>query len=307
MNFLSLLAPGWNDLWLLPRPLLAVVLGLLGALYGSFLNVVIWRLPRGESLWRHSSRCPHCARPVRAWQNIPVLSWLLLRGRCAGCRGPIALRYPLVELSGAFLMALPLWLRPVWVQPATPWMATPWVLFEGAIFGLLLALALIDYDHRLLPDDLTLLLLAAGVLSFVYARPGGPGGQMMGWGLFCGLALPLIMRWLASAALGREALGLGDVKLLAALGALYGPLPLLIILLFASLAGILFWLGFYFWYPAHWRRRRISLGLPAEGSGLSAARRRARGFFIPFGTCIAAAVPPALYFAPLFWRGWLAG
>ena len=297
MNFAPSLAPGWDALWQLPRPLFALVLGLFGALYGSFLNVVIWRLPRGESLWRRGSHCRHCARPVRAWENLPVVSWLLLRGRCAGCRGSISSRYPLVELGGAFLMALPLWLRP----------QTPWVLFEGALFGLLLALALIDYDHRLLPDDLTLLLLAAGALSFVYARPGGPGGPQMGWGLFCGLAIPLLMRWLASAALGREALGLGDVKLLAALGALYGPLILLVILLFASLAGIVFWLGFFSWYPGHWRRKRLVLGLSADAKGFSAARRRARGFFIPFGTCIAAAVPPALFAAPLLWRGWLAG
>ena len=197
-------------------------------------------------------------------------------------------------------MALPLWLWPLRPQ-------TPWLLFEGAVFGILLALALIDYDHRLLPDDLTLPLLAAGALAYAYGRPGGPGGPMMGWGLFCGLATPLLMRWLAGAALGREALGLGDVKLLAALGALYGPLPLLIILLFASLAGILFWVGFYFWYPARWRRRRVALSLPVSAGGVHAARHRARGFFIPFGTCIAAAVPPALFFAPLLWRGWLAG
>lgn len=286
-------------LWQLPRPALALVLALFGAMVGSFMNVVAWRLPRERSLWRRGSACPRCDRPIRWFENIPLLSWLALRGRCAGCRGAISARYPLVETGCALLFA--------WGAFRLP--ASPWLLFEGAVFSLLLALALIDADWRLLPDDLTLALLAAGTLA--YNRPGGPAylrlgippGPLMGYGLSLGLLLPLLLRWLYAALRGREGLGLGDVKLLAALGALYGPFPLLLIVLFSALAGILSGIAFALWYAADWRRRRLARGLPADGRSRAAARLRAlRHFPLPYGTLIAAAAPFALALAPRLLR-----
>src|SRR5687767_6697665 len=123
----------------------AVLAGILGAIVGSFLNVVAYRLPRGESLAHPPSRCPNCEAPVKPYDNIPVLSWLLLRGRCRNCKEPISVRYPLVEAGTALLCAL------VVVAKGADGDAV-----IGIVFVLLLVpITLIDLEHRIIPNKIT--------------------------------------------------------------------------------------------------------------------------------------------------------
>jgi len=230
---------------------LAVVL--LSLLVGSFLNVVILRFPimlfrswkkdleeMPESLPEHpaladlskpfnllkpDSHCPKCHAPVRAWQNIPVISWLLLRGKCAGCGTAIGLRYPAVEIVTA-LMSVTLLLVFPWGWPLAAMLVFTW---------LLIAMSVIDIDHQILPDDMTLSLLWLGLLinsqglftdleSAVY---GAVAGYLSLWSVY----------WLFKLLTGKEGMGYGDFKLLAALGAWLGIQNILLIVLLSSVVG----------------------------------------------------------------------
>lgn len=192
-----------------------------GACFGSFLNVVIHRLPREQSLLRPRSRCPRCAAPIRWFDNVPVLSWLLLRGRCRACRARISARYPLVELAMAALAAA-LWLR---------WPGRPlWAAAAALAAGALLAVALIDWDTFLIPDELSVGLALAGLLISPlnpYLDPG-PAGEWWRapWWSLRGALFGFAMGWGVAAVgelwLKQEAFGGGDVKLLAGIGAWTG-------------------------------------------------------------------------------------
>jgi leader peptidase (prepilin peptidase)/N-methyltransferase len=200
-----------------------------GAVVGSFLNVVIARVPAGESIVHPRSRCPSCRTPIAWWDNLPVLSWLALRGRCRTCRTRISWRYPLVEIlgGGAALVAVS--------RHGLSFAA----LAEFALAATLLALAFIDLDTWLLPHVITLPLLGAGlVLSGLHVTPaasilGSVTGAAAGW---TGFAL---VAFLGQRILKKEALGFGDVWLLASIGAWLGIAPLLPVVLLASLQGTL--------------------------------------------------------------------
>ena len=143
--------------------LVALGIFVFGACIGSFLNVVIYRLPLGMSVNEPKrSFCPHCNKPIRAQHNIPILGWIMLRGRCADCGARIALRYPLVEFLTAALM-LAVWL---FVTPGNPWLALPYFFFVA----ILVAATFIDFDHMIIPHELTWGGVAAGVL-FSFALP----------------------------------------------------------------------------------------------------------------------------------------
>jgi leader peptidase (prepilin peptidase) / N-methyltransferase len=197
-------------------PALLTFVGVLGLVAGSFLNVVIHRVPRAESVVRPGSRCPTCGVAVRAWQNVPVLGWLLLRGRCAGCRVRISVRYPLVELGTAALfvaLAAHFGLHP----------ALPAFLYLGAVA---VALAMIDIDVRRLPNVIVLPSYAVGAL--LLALPGDWGAVARGLAamalLYLGFAA---VRHGAGAYLrgrGHEggAMGGGDVKLAGLVGLYLG-------------------------------------------------------------------------------------
>lgn len=231
----------------IPWPLVLAA-GVIGLLVGSFLNVVIHRLPRMmERQWAAQcaelngtapegdapaepfnlavprSRCPHCGHAIAWHENIPVLSFLLLRGKCAGCKAPIGWRYPLVELATAALFA---W--SVWRFGLTP-TAGLWCLFSA----LLVALALIDWDTTLLPDDLTLPLLWAGLLGAASGWTGAALGDAV-WGAAAGYLALWLVYWAFKLATGKEGMGYGDFKLLAALGAWFGWQALVPIALMAS-------------------------------------------------------------------------
>ena len=219
---------------LVPEPLPTVFVALFALAIGSFLNVVIYRLPRGESLVAPRSRCPGCGTPIAAWQNVPVLSWLLLRGRCASCRARISVRYPLVELLTA-LLAVVLWRG---FGPGAAFaVAAPFALA-------MLVLFFTDYDHQLLPDPVTLGGFATG-MALAWWNPFLPGEPGWGrlWSALSGAALGAGVLWGIGAAYTRlrgvEAMGMGDVKMMAMVGAFAGPAGVLFTLFAASIAGAL--------------------------------------------------------------------
>jgi leader peptidase (prepilin peptidase)/N-methyltransferase len=239
---------------------LAAVAFVFGLIIGSFLNVVIHRLPRGESLVTPRSRCPHCQHAISALENIPVISYVVLRGRCRGCGAAISLRYPAVELLTACVFA-GIALR-YGADPMTPL----WCVFAAA----LIAAGVIDIDHRIIPDEISLggLVVALIAVPAVQAFAGEPLGAAVTWSL-AGAGLGGGLLWLVgfaharvSVAMGREfehwpgegesppkpssldywlwfpGLGFGDVKLLAMIGAVIGPIGVLETILVSSLAGL---------------------------------------------------------------------
>ncbi len=236
---------------LLSQPVvLVLVCFLLGLLVGSFLNVVVYRIPiMLERRWQAESRmllelpendqdktpfnlvvprsaCPHCHHLIRWYENIPVVSWLALRGRCSQCKEPISKRYPLVELAGAVVAAVCAWQLG----------ASAWLIALIIASWTLLALALIDFDTTLLPDSITLPLLWAGLLlaafhispvSLFDAVIGAAAGYLVLWSVY----------WLFKLLTGKEGMGFGDFKLLAALGAWLGWQYLPLVILLSSLVG----------------------------------------------------------------------
>ncbi|WP_280187384.1 prepilin peptidase [Delftia sp. PS-11] len=266
--------------------------GLLGLLVGSFLNVVIHRLPRMmEQQWQAEyaqwqqeqqaapaqpdaqpprlslsqprSRCPHCGHAIRWYENIPVLSYLALRGRCAQCHAAIGLRYPAVELACAALFAL----------CASRWGITPtgaaWCLFSAA----LLSLALIDWDTTLLPDDITLPLLWAGLLASALQWTSVPLADAV-WGAAAGYLSLWLVYWGFKLATGKEGMGYGDFKLFAALGAWFGWQALVPIILVSSVIGAV------------------------VGIALKINSRLREGGYVPFGPFLAGAGFAAMFFGP---------
>ncbi|MDD3483233.1 A24 family peptidase [Azovibrio restrictus] len=258
-----------------------ITLIVLGLLVGSFLNVVIHRLPkmmerdwlaqcaelRGESIAEGEtfnlstprSRCPHCGHQISALENIPVLSYLLLRGKCRSCHASITLRYPLIELGAALLSGYAAW------HFGPGWQAVGAAL----LLWTLLALAMIDMDTQLLPDSLTLPLLWLGLLfnleghftSLPEAVVGAMAGYLSLWSVY----------WLFKLATGKEGMGYGDFKLLAALGAWMGWTLLPSIILLSSLVGAL------------------------VGISLMVLAKHGRNIPIPFGPYLAAAGGIALF------------
>ena len=229
------------------QPGLSISLAVLGLVVGSFLNVVIYRLPKiMESQWQRDyaefsgeafeasenlslafpgSRCPHCDTEIKPTQNIPVLSYLALGGKCAACKAPISIRYPIVEATTAFL----------WVLCGLQFGVSN--ALAGAMFltAILVVLTAIDLDHQLLPDSLTLPLLWTGLLlnidntfiSLESAVLGAVFGYLCLWTVF----------WLFKIVTGKEGMGHGDFKLLAALGAWFGLAALPTIVLLSSVVG----------------------------------------------------------------------
>ncbi|HEX9049111.1 MAG TPA: prepilin peptidase [Anaeromyxobacter sp.] len=198
-----------------------------GAAVGSFLNVVIARVPAGESIVSPGSRCPRCRAPIRWWDNLPIVSWLVLRGRCRSCGAPIPARYPLVELLGA-AAAFVAWRRHGLSAGAAA---------ELVFVAFLVALAFTDLATWLLPHALTWPLLGAGLVASALGLSGAPSlassaaGAAIGFGVFAAIA------WIAKRIARREAMGLGDVWLLAGIGAWEGAAALLPVVLLASVQG----------------------------------------------------------------------
>jgi leader peptidase (prepilin peptidase)/N-methyltransferase len=217
-------APDWS--LLLRTPAFEITALLLGLVVGSFANVCIHRLPLGQSVVRPPSRCPSCGTLIKAYDNLPVLGFLLLRARCRACRAPISWRYPAVEAANGLL-----WLALAhWHGPA------PGTFVQMALVSALLVLSLIDLDHQILPDVITLPGIAVGLLaSFLPGSPATPLQALLaaagGW-----LAFALVAKAYEKTR-GVEGLGQGDWKLAALLGAFLGWQKMLLTVLIASVAG----------------------------------------------------------------------
>ncbi|WP_374511400.1 A24 family peptidase [Niveibacterium sp.] len=272
--------------------LLVALSCVLGLCVGSFLNVVIHRLPqimeaewlaqaadlRGEpiaeipplSISKPRSRCPHCGTPIASWQNIPLLSYLVLRGRCAHCRAPIGIRYPIVEILGGLTAALAAW-HFGYSLAALGAMAFGWAM---------IALTFIDLDTQLLPDSITLPLLWLGLLlnlgghyvPLEAAVIGAAAGYIALWSVY----------WLFKLVTGKEGMGYGDFKLLAAVGAFVGWQQLPLVILASSAIGAI------------------------VGIALIVFARHGRSQPIPFGPYLAGAGIVALYWGPNITRSYLA-
>ncbi|HEY1229056.1 MAG TPA: A24 family peptidase [Ramlibacter sp.] len=263
----------------------AAVAGVFGLLVGSFLNVVIYRLPKMlERQWADEcaelagkepapaepfnlvvprSRCRQCGHLIRWYENIPVLSWLALRGKCSSCGTRIGMRYPLVELATAVLFA---WC--VWTWGVTP-SGIAWCGFCAAV----LALALIDWDTTLLPDIITLPLLWAGLILAALRWTPLPLPQAL-WGAVAGYLSLWTVTQAFKLATGRVGMGNGDFKLFAALGAWFGWQALIPIVLMASVIGAVI------------------------GIALKFASQLREGGYVPFGPFLAGAGLTALLFGP---------
>lgn len=226
---------------------------ILGLLVGSFLNVVIYRLPvmmqhafkleiaffnddekqynalESEpkfNLAKPDSKCPNCQHKIKAWENIPVISWLILRAKCSNCKKPISARYPAIELVSGVLSATTAWYF--------GWSIEAFTLI--GFFWLLIVLTMIDFDHKLLPDSITLPLIWVGLLLALIWQPftslesaviGAIAGYMSLWLLY----------WSFKLLTGKEGMGFGDFKLFSAFGAWFGWQALPLIILLSSLVG----------------------------------------------------------------------
>jgi leader peptidase (prepilin peptidase)/N-methyltransferase len=245
-------APDWS--LLLRSPAFETTAFLLGLVVGSFANVCIHRLPRGQSVVRPPSRCPGCGTPIKAYDNLPLLSFVLLCGRCRSCRAPIAWRYPAVEAANGLL----------WLALAATRGPAVQTIVAMALVAALLVLALVDLEHQILPDAVTLPGIAVGLAASVL--PGSPVRPLEA-------ALAAGGGWLAFALVAFawqtlrhvEALGQGDWKMAALLGAFLGWEKLLLVVLLASASGAL-------------------VGVAAVVSGRGGLRSR-----LPLGTFLGAA------------------
>jgi leader peptidase (prepilin peptidase) / N-methyltransferase len=214
-------------------PILVVGMGLV---LGSFFNVLIWRLPRRESIVWPGSHCPGCNRPIRAWENIPLVSYALLRGKCAGCKQRISPVYPIVELATA-AAAILLW-HTLGTSRSLDWCHDTHIALQGLVLLLLIPVMVIDLRHYIIPDAITLPLLAiCFAASFM---PGDTTPLQSALGIVAGGGTLYGIGWLGKIIFRKgDAMGGGDIKLIAFAGALWGSKIALLAIFFASLLGTL--------------------------------------------------------------------
>lgn len=284
---------------------------LLGMCVGSFANVLILRLPESQSVVHPGSRCPSCRRPLVWYENVPVLSYLALRGRCRTCRAPISVQYPLVELAAGVLFAgnfLLLAER----DPSTAGLAAladgEWV--RGALFTtLLLAIALTDLRTYLIPDELSLGGLGVGIAaSFL---PGGLTPLQAVLGAIGGGGLLLLVAWLGALVFRKEAMGGGDVKMLAMVGAFVGWQGAFLTVFLGALLGSLLYGPIALYHrlrrPAEEPRAGGEPAADDEASGAEEVRSEepVDRSLVPFGLFLAPAAALTFYLADELVRGYL--
>jgi leader peptidase (prepilin peptidase)/N-methyltransferase len=279
---------------------IAAAIFLLGLVTGSFLNVCILRIPREESVVLPSSRCPACKTAIRPYDNIPVVSWLLLGGRCRKCKAPISPLYPIVELlTGLLFLACYLWVGPT-VELET-WVAfAKWATFAA----LLVVLTITDIRERILPDKVNFLGLGLGLVFSLFTAPVDGTAAWLSRRLFdvppptaalsfadalLGAAAASGLLWLVAEGYfrlrGREGMGLGDVKMMAMAGAFLGVQRALMTIMVGSLLGSLI------------------------GAAVISVGRKGSDFELPFGTFLGAAALLVVFFGSpaLAWYRSVAG
>jgi leader peptidase (prepilin peptidase)/N-methyltransferase len=242
-------------------PLMAsVIAGLFGALIGSFLNVCIHRLPRQESIVWPASYCPICAKALAWYDNLPLISYGWLRGKCRTCGTAISVRYPIVEALNAAGYAALFWR--FGIMPET--------FVYAALYSTLIVVTGTDLSHRIIPDAVTLPGIVIGLLSGAFVLPIGfftsLVGMLVGGGILWSLA------WLSPILFGKEGMGGGDIKLMAMVGAVLGWKPVLLAIMVASLIGSI------------------------VGGGLITAGVMRRHEYLPFGPFLAIGSTIALFF-----------
>jgi leader peptidase (prepilin peptidase) / N-methyltransferase len=278
---------------------------LLGLVIGSFLNVCILRIPRGESVVLPPSHCPACNAEIKAYDNIPVVSWLLLRGRCRKCKKPISPLYPTVELlTGMLFMICYLRFGPTPAQIASNWLSVVGFAKWAVFAALLVVLTITDVRERILPDKVTFLGMALGLAFSFFTPPIDGTAEWLSLRLFdfpppqpalsfadalLGAAVASGLLWFVAEGYfrlrGREGMGLGDVKMMAMVGAFLGPQRALLTILAGSLLGSLI------------------------GGAVIAIGRKGADFELPFGTFLGAAALLVVFLgSPLLaWYGSLVG
>ena len=303
-------------------PVMAWGVFALGLVFGSFLNVCIYRMPLGLSVVHPGSACPHCGKPIRFYDNVPVLSWILLRGRCRQCSGRITPRYAVVELIAGGLSVL-----------CYGHFGLSVAMLKCSVFGfLLLGLIFADAETHLLPDKLTLTGLAAGLVFSLFvpvndllsvALPGVfqlPVSSEVSWRLFSLLdallgaavgssflygAGVIYLRWRRV-----EGMGFGDVKLMAMIGSFVGVRLTILTILTASIAGSFFGLGTVFavWIKRTQRRKQVfhESGAAARRNAWASALVALRRHQMPFGVFLGSMGLVAFFFGQQFlhwyWR-----
>jgi leader peptidase (prepilin peptidase)/N-methyltransferase len=269
------------------RPFFLVSITLFGLLFGSFANVVIWRVPRGESIVSPGSHCPSCGRGIAWYDNVPVLSWLLLRGRCRACGSTISWRYPLVEgICGA-----------LWLVAGLRFGLSAETAVCAALFFLLTVLSFIDLDTYRLPNALVVVLVAIGAVAAVASQFTGvraaplvglaPAGLLAQpavaalVGCALGAGLSALVAAVYSALRDRAGLGAGDIKLLGAMGLFTGPYVIMVLAL-GSVVGA------------------VVGSVAATRSRESLATYR-----LPFGPCLALGCVATVLAGPQMWTWYL--
>jgi leader peptidase (prepilin peptidase) / N-methyltransferase len=243
------------------QPFSVLFAAVFGAVIGSFLNVCIHRLPRGRSVTAPASACPNCGHELSWFENIPIVSWLLLRGRCRQCRAPISIRYPIIELITAAMFAAGWW-----------YYDDPWLLASRLVFGCaLIVLFAIDLEHQLLPNVIT---LPGIVVGFGFSLMTEPGWVASLIGVLAGGGVLFAVAEAYYRIRHEEGLGMGDVKMLAMVGAFLGWKLTLVTLMMASLCGSL------------------------VGVAMIVSRRGGLKYALPFGTFLALGAAAAATIGP---------
>ncbi|MBI5854032.1 MAG: prepilin peptidase [Nitrospirae bacterium] len=238
-----------------------LALFVVGAFIGSFLNVCIYRLPRGESVVWPGSHCPSCNQPVAPYDNVPVLSYLLLLGKCRRCRAPISIQYPLVEVLNGLAYVLVVW------RFGLTWPALAYAAFCSA----LIVVSGIDLEHQIIPDRITLPGLAIGLVAAATILPITLVNAVIG--VAVGGGLLWLLAWLSPYLFGKEGMGGGDIKLMGMVGAFLGWKPALLTIMLGAIAGSVL------------------------GITLIAIKLLRRDQYIPFGPFLALGAVVALFFA----------
>jgi leader peptidase (prepilin peptidase)/N-methyltransferase len=246
-----------------------IMVFLFGAVIGSFLNVCIYRLPREQSVAWPASRCPSCRQAIAVYDNIPILSYLMLRGRCRACRSPISMQYPLVEAANAIGYVGVFWMFGF----------TAVACVYAALVSALIVVTGTDLSHTMIPDAVTLPGIVVGVLCAALILPIGIVDSLLG--ILVAGGILWFLAWISPYVFGKEGMGGGDIKLMAMVGSYIGWQPALLAIMIGSLRGSL------------------------VGGGLIVAGIMRREHYIPFGPFLAVGSLLALFFhQPLFEWYW---